>query len=292
MSFHLAAYLGVTPTPPAMQPVFLLPVTDMYLPSTPTGFLMPSPMKIVAAWAASRDTGEASPAGLASATINAPSLLRVAYPNIRPLSHHDGESTDPNVMNMVDHPLLLPASENVAILASVGAGAPGPGSEPIAALLWFCDELIPVPPGEIFTLRFAVSGAPATTPLIWSPVGTVVFDQSLPPGVYAVVGFEHWSTNAAAARLVFPGMHMRPGTLSMGHGTFFPSDQRTDRLFYEGGIGVYGSFSSYAPPSFEVFGGGGDTAHEGYLSVIRTGDIGGHPHQGAPTSGPPHVASR
>jgi len=282
MSFHLAAYVGETATPPTLQtPVLLPPAIDMYLPSTPTGFLLPSPMRIVAAWAASTDAGSASPAGLASATINAPSLLRVAYPSIRPLSHSVGESTDPNVMNLVAHPLLLPASENVGVLATVGAGATV-GNKPIVALLWFCDELVPVPPGEIFTLRFATSSAPVGTPGVWSPMGTIVFDQTLPPGNYTVVGFEHWNRNAAAARLVFPGMHMRPGTLSMSGGSAFPSDQRTDRLFYEGGLGVYGTFSAYAPPSFEVIGGGGgSTLHEGYLSVIRTGDV-GSPHERAP----------
>jgi hypothetical protein len=277
MAFHLAAYAGTTVNSPQPVP----PVTDMYLPSTQTGFLMPAPLKIVAAYAASPDTGGSNtnpPAGLRGAMITAPSLLRVAYPWIRPVSHRVGEDTDPNVMNMVGNPLQIPASESVGIDAGP---LPGGVGAPVYGLLWFCDQLVPVPAGEKFVLGFSANtGSNTTTPRVWSPVGTINFYQSLPPGNYAVVGFEHWSPNAVAARLIFPGLHMRPGTLSMagsatsatGNSSVFPSDKRTDRLFYEGGIGVYGNFNSFAPPSFEVLSEGTDSVHEGYLTVIRMGD--------------------
>jgi hypothetical protein len=124
----------------------------------------------------------------------------------------------------------------------------------------------------------------------WSAVGTINFDQSLPQGLYTVVGFEHWSPGALAARLVFPGMHMRPGTLSMAGGTTtFQASKRTDRIFYEGGIGVYGSFNSFAPPSLEVLAANADTLHEGYLTVIRTGDAGALSHSGSSSPGAHHL---
>jgi hypothetical protein len=130
----------------------------------------------------------------------------------------------------------------------------------------------------MFVLRFAATGLPATMANAWSPIGPVSFDQNLPAGAYTVVGFEHWSPTAIAARLSFPGMYLRPGTLSVAGsalgGTMFPPNVRPERLFYEGGIGVYGSFHSFAPPSIEVLTSGNDTMLEAYFTVIRTGGIG------------------
>lgn len=290
MAFHLAAYAD-TIVGTSTAPLALKPVTDMYLPSTTSGFLMPSAMKILAAYATSGGS-----TGIARASINAPSLARVAYPYIRPLGRL-GDVTDPNVMSLMSHPIMIPSSENVSVVA-VGGNTSG-ATYPVFALLWFCDQFVPEPPGEKFVLRFS-SNAP-TIANVWSPVGSLVFDQSLPPGAYTVVGFEHSSPSSIAARLVFPGMHLRPGTLSMtspsivGAAPVFIPDRRTDRLFYEGGIGVYGTFNSYAPPSLEVLTYLADTAtptHEGYLTVIRTGEAGQHSHLSGPGATHPHGGIR
>jgi hypothetical protein len=276
--FHLAAYSSSITNEGDVTAV-----TDMYLPSNSNGFLLPSPMKIVAAYATAAEGALAATAGLMGAAITAPSLARVAYPYIRPVSHNVGELTDPNVMNLISNPITLPASDFVGIHAFTD------GTSTAYALLWLCDQLSPVPAGEKFTLRFTATAS--TTAQVWSAVGTVKFDQSLPPGAYTVVGFEHWSPNAIAARLVFPGMHMRPGTLSMagtlGTGNRFPSNKRTDRIFYEGGLGVYGTFNSFAPPSIEVLASanGTNSAHEGYLTLIRTGDATPLPQMGGLVSG-------
>jgi hypothetical protein len=281
MSFHLAAYFDTIAATGVSQ--FVKPVTDMYLPSTTQGFLLPTAMRVVAAYASSPEVGGS---GLYRARVNAPSLLRVALPYIRPISHSLPENTDPNVMNLIAHPLALPASENVAIEA-VGTAGAGATPNPVCALLWFCDSLTPAPVGETYVLRFTATSTP-TFPGAWSPVGTMNFDQSLPAGVYTAVGLEHWSPNAIAARMVFPGMFTRPGTLSMGGGAGFQnsSNKRGERMFYEGGVGVFGSFNSFAPPSLEALTVASDTTHEGYLTVVRTGDVTSlSPTPGAPGGG-------
>jgi hypothetical protein len=267
MGFHLAAYYDQYDSEGSSKQ--LPPVTDMFLPSTPDGFLLPSPMKIVAAYVTSGSPTFGGIGTLTRAAITAPSLRRVAYPYIRPASTSVPEKTDPNVMNLVAHPITIPASESVGVLASIGPSADG---GPAYALLWLCDQLVPAPPGEAFVLRFQATSS-AMTVGAWSAVGTISFDQSLPPGAYTVIGFEHWCQEAVAARLVFPGSPMRPGTLSVGGASFDPA-KRTDRLFYEGGLGCYGIFNSFAPPSLEVLANYPDTEHEGYLTVIRTGDAG------------------
>ena len=270
MPFHLAAFGSSTLIPVAPAPVLLPPITDMYLPSTQTGFLLHVPMKVVAAYASSAD------GNLVRANISAPSLLRVSLPYIRPLGTHLGEPNDPNVMNLTHHPLTLPASENVGAFGVVQT----PGTTGYA-LLWLCEHLVPVPSGEKFTLRFATTAT--TVQYQWTPMGSITFDQSLPPGTYTVIGFEHWNANSIAARLLFPGMAMRPGVLSVT-----AVGGRTDRLFFEGGLGVFGAFSSYAPPSFEVLSTESESEmHEGYLHVVRTGEAGHHlqPSQAPPAQG-------
>jgi hypothetical protein len=287
MPFHLAAFTGPINTSGVRQT--LPPVTDPYLPTNMGGFLLPVPLKIVAAYATAPDTtgGAGTVNGLQNARINAPSLLRIAYPYIRPLSHTLGENSDPNVMNLVHRPLPIPASETVSVEVISGLLNQVPTNPNTAvALLWFCERLMPVPPGENFTLRFATT-SPATVPGAWSTIGTMIFDQSLPAGKYTVIGFEHWSPNAIAARLILPGLHVRPGTLSSAGAAPFQANKRPERLFFEGGIGVFGTFDSFAPPLVEVLTAGvsGDTQHETYLTVVRTGDIDHHQQaHGAPGS--------
>lgn len=276
MAFHLAAYSGTIAVPGVRQ--LVPPVVDMYLPSSATGFVLPTAMKVVAAYATS--PGLSTGAGLQNARINAPSLLRVSYPYIRPVSNNLGESQgNPNVMDLIAAPLSLPASETVSIEVVGGIVGQPPARSPVLALLWFCDALSPVPPGEMFVLRCSATGLPATRANVWSAIGPVSFDQSIPAGAYAVIGFEHWSPTAIAARLSFPGMYLRPGTLSSASppsllNQGFNAGIRSERLFYEGGIGVYGSFQSFAPPSLEVLTTNGDTTFEAYLTVIRTGEMG------------------
>ncbi|MFO0758926.1 MAG: hypothetical protein U0359_20705 [Byssovorax sp.] len=267
MTFHLAAYDSTS----SGSETILTPVTDMVLPTSSNGFLLPRPMMIIAAFA----TTASGDAAISRALISAPSLARVGNPYIRPIAH--GETTDPNVMNLISNPLKLPASENVSVGVVLASGVH------VNALLWFCEQIVPVPPGEKFTMRFTGAATSAPASASWVPVGTINFDGSLPPGEYTVVGFEHWSPNSVAARLIFPGSTMRPGTLSVNGNTFSPA-RRTDRIFYEGGIGVYGSFNAFAPPMLEVLTNGADSAHEGYLTLIRTGDMAGqssYPGSGA-----------
>src|SRR5262249_38123432 len=108
------------------------------------------------------------------------------------------------------------------------------------------------------------------------------FDQTIPSGTYAVVGFEHWSPTSIAARIVFPGSPRRPGTLSQNNKVIegpnpnvFDANARTHDIFYHGSLGVYGMFQTTAPPSIEVLTTGADASHEGYLRVVRVGDLTG-----------------
>ena len=120
-------------------------------------------------------------------------------------------------------------------------------------MLWLATKIDPVPKGESFWMRFT-SGT-ALAELKWTVI-TPSFDQSFPSGTYAVTGLEFTSPGAVAARLVFPGSVFRPGVVAQ-LGTLVTVSTaglaRTHQCFYDGSLGVYGTFQTSAPPSIEAF---------------------------------------
>lgn len=262
MSFHTVAFtVGSLTTSYGAVPG----VADTIFAPSGNGLLLPYDLWLIAAYA--------SHVNLLRARVNAPSLLRVGYPSIRPVQAAalGAPQVDPNLMTMLDSPLLLRSSEAVGIDAAASSGATA-----AIALMWLADKLDPVPPGESFWLRFTSTTAP-TTAFAWTVISPV-YDQAIPSGVYAVIGMEFFSTTAIAARIVFPGSVLRPGVLAQQGSS--AGLARTHRIFYEGALGVYGTFQTNSPPNVEVITGLGTDAAgsvDGYLRVVRIGDIGTSP---------------
>jgi hypothetical protein len=283
--FHTIAfsYNNATTSPPGSRASGqLLPVpavADTFFSASGTNaFLLPAEMKLVAAFTMSPT--------LDRARINSPSLLRVALSHIRPIQQGALPTTDPNVMADYVGEIEFPAGEPVGVDAAVL----DPGEPSIFALLWFAHrKLTPIPPGNAYWVHYTVesSTVPASgvtrlavlsppsdtadlvTPFRWSPLA-LSFEQTLPSGTYAVIGFEHTGPSAVAARLVFPGSAFRPGTVAMTS-----KGARTFDRVYDGSLGTYGIFRTAAPPAIEVLASSSDliTSHEGFLRVIRVGDL-------------------
>jgi hypothetical protein len=296
---HTVAYALNNTNPAAkVNTPALFPVPTVQDPffsaSGTTAFLLPSDMKLVAAYATS--------ASLQRARINSPSLLRVGFPLIRPIqvSPTDLPPTDPNFMLLNTNEVHFPAGEPVGIDTTTQNGQ----ENIIVALLWFvhCGEghsghhggeehhhegghslhhpqhhhLHHLPPGDSFWLRYVPADTAPVTPFRWTQV-TPVFDQTLPSGTYAVIGFEHSGPSVVGARLNFPGQVFRPGVV----GQTTPGG-RTNWAFYNGTFGLYGVFRTIAPPSVEVLtvtqnpqqpGDIPNQTHEGYVRVVRLGDV-------------------
>src|SRR5262249_35161743 len=150
--------------------------------------------------------------------------------------------------------LPMHAGEPITVAAAQNGIKP---AEAGVSLLWFCDRLDPVPPGDSFWLRYTADlsrnppPAPPPSGPTWSGI-TVTFDQTIPSGTYAIIGFEHWSPTAIAARIVIPSQLPRPGVVAMNGGIAFNGGARTHHAFYHGHLGVYGTFQTTSPPSIEV----------------------------------------
>lgn len=211
----------------------LPPVTDTIFATSGTGLLLPSDLKLVAAYAGSTS--------MLRARVNAPSLLRVGFPSIRPVMQNatisGAASPDPNFMPLIGSPLTLRANEPVGVDAATSAA-----SERAIGLLWFADKIEPVPQGEGFSLRFTTTAAIVTGQEGTWVVITPVFDQAFPSGTYAVTGLEFTGPGAVAARIVFPGSLYRPGVLAQP-GSLLASPPtvgatRTAQSFYDGSFGT------------------------------------------------------
>lgn len=227
---------------------------EVFATASATGVFVPAGMRLVAAFA-----GTVFGSGTwGRARLNAASLLRVAQPFITPLQASLGYD-NPNMQLLTDRPLLFPSSEVIGVDAALDSVAT---SADTAALLFFNDQFAPVPPGDGFWIRAAASSFTATTIERWSTV-TMAWDTTLPEGKYAVVGMVHVGP-AIAARLVFAGQVLRPGVVSVTS-----ASSRTHAAFYEGGFGLMGSFSAFAPPSVQILATNTSVGdHELYIRVV------------------------
>lgn len=300
MQVHTVAYAAKIPS---ASPAFALTaVQDQFFSALgSTAFLLPSEMKLIAAFAIGPS--------LQRARVNSPSLLRVGFPSIRPIQQAATAPNDPNMMVLHHNQLHLPPGEPVGIDAVTGTD-----QDLGIALVWFRHAhpqhmhpgQMPMSPGhheghhgqhhehgESFWLRYTAQtspdGSPANSvvsPLRWSQLNPV-FDQVIPSGTYEVIGFEHAGTTAIGARLIFPGSVYRPGTIANTSVA-----QRTFEGFYNGSFGIYGTFQTISPPAVEVLCTATDAApHEGYMRLIRVGDLTaqqthGHQHGSAGAGGP------
>lgn len=251
MSFHPLAFnlsTIVANTLTAMNVV----ADAVFSRASDTSFFVPAGTRIIAAYVGSA-------AGvMTQARINSPGFLRQSYPQVRPLGAALLPGSDPNVAVFADRPPLYASSD------LMGVDAESTGTTQVSAIIFAADKVEPIPQGESFWIRSSWTTT-AVTANAWSTlVGTGVLLPQLPDGVYAVIGLEHISAAGIAARLILPGQTLRPGTISGNAAT-----NRTARAFYEGELGLMGTYQAFAPPSIEVFCTGADTVHTVALRLIK-----------------------
>lgn len=127
----------------------------------------------------------------------------------------------------------------------------------------FSNAVDPVPQGEEMTVKFtSTTAAVANT---WT-LATYAFGNTLPEGLYAMLGSELVSTNAQSHRWTFWQQFYRPG---------FPSSTNQSNPEWAGvrdyRLGLAGMFSNVTPPNLEVLCNGTDNTHTGFLRMIKVG---------------------
>lgn len=226
------------------------PVTDNVILIQNSHWVFQNDMYLLAAAAM-----EATPARVRIVT---PSLRIPSTPWLRPLITGAVAPNMPVLPDYRGNPLLLKALEETQILAT---SAIAMGNENFTSLLFVGDGVTPPPAGNIVTMRGTSTTAAVANK--WSQI-TVTWQDTLPFGSYGIVGFQHQSTNAQAARLIINGQQWRPGALSVtALGNY------SHPMFLKGGLGLWGTFRSVAMPLVEVLANAADATHELYLEFVR-----------------------
>lgn len=200
-------------------------------------------------------------ANLTRARIVAPSFRPITNPEIRPFDQSLLPPDDPAIFNLMRNPLRLPQDEEIQIETSNNLGT---GSEQTTFLLsLLIGSRRPMPAGDVFIWR--ATSTDAATANTWTNVG-LTFDNDLPRGRWAIVGFEYQATNAFAARIIFDGEFFRPGVLAItGLGN------RPHPIMVDGSLGMLGEFDAFRPPEVEVLNNSTDADHEFFFRIMRIG---------------------
>jgi hypothetical protein len=145
-------------------------------------------------------------------------------------------------------PQLATGEQISAFVINSGAGA---DQEVVA--IWLADKAPTASTAEFRTIR--ATSATTMVAYTWSNTGTLLFEQTLPPGRYNVLGCRAQSATAILFRLVFPGYPWRPGAL--GNTDAFG---RTNYFTRYGQLGTWGTFDTTTFFTVDFMCTGADTA--------------------------------
>jgi hypothetical protein len=194
------------------------------------------------------------------ARLSSPTLNVVTSPYIRDVSLAVNVGNPQIVADYSENPLTIYPLEELAVLAANSAATSGVS----LAVLGLMVQYMPAPAGQILTIRG--TGAGTLVVNTWTNIGTITWQNTLPSGMYSIIGGEFFSAGATAGRFIVENQVWRPGGLGM-----ILETNRTDKLFRHGRMGVWGTFHSYAMPTVEMISASADTAEVVYMDIIKTG---------------------
>ena len=224
-------------------------VTDGILAIQNNNFILQEPHALLFAAAMSAD--------LQRARIVTPKFRQITTPWIRPITSAAVPGTEPRIADYRDYPLVFREREEI----SVEAFQSNAGAQEVTAFIGMSWGIQPAPRGDIYTMRgTSTTAAVADT---WTQIA-VTWQDSIPVGVFAVVGLNVQSTNARAARLILENQYPRPGSISTA-----TIGSQMHPAFRLGGLGIWGQFNSVRMPNVEVFANAADAAHEIYLDIVK-----------------------
>ena len=194
------------------------------------------------------------------AKIVTPMLRQITPPFIRPVNLGAAPISQQDVADYSEYPFQLRRNEEIAVELT---SAIAMGTEQSFALLGVTQGLMPVPQGDIFTIRgtsttAGVANTWVTTAMTWA--------DTLPEGRYAVVGLDVVGAVEIAARLIFEEQTWRPGCV----GNVLVSNQAPS-IFRKGRLGVWGQFNNYAFPQVQILNTTTTAVHTAYMDLIRVG---------------------
>ena len=249
--FHTAAYsLAIPPGSDLDMPAVL----DDILTITNNHFVMTANFQLVAAQVYSPLMDRAK--------ISSPTMRQIAPPYLRPVEQKLVGSSNYNMVLWDNNPFNLVPYEEIQLLATSTIGA---ATEQATGLIWIQQTEMMIPSGGWIPLRFASVGTAVLGR--WTTV-PVIFADTIPSGVYAMVLSEVFSSNGQAHRWIVSNQNLRPG-----YPSFVNSFSRHPYAVSKGQFGMMGQFKSNDLPRLQVYCNGVDAVHTGYLHVVRIGSL-------------------
>lgn len=193
------------------------------------------------------------------ARFDSPSLRRLTNNDVSPLNVGSSVLTPSRFVDLRDNPLTLDTDEALNFLAA--EDLTGAAQQTGIAIL--SDGDFSVPAGEIFTVR--ATGATTLTAYAWTNVA-LTFTQSLPAGVYELVGATGIAGDLVAFRFVGVGMTWRPGGIGVTALSAVPHP-----AFRRGGLGRWLQFSHNTPPTVDCLATAANTSETFLLDLIKIG---------------------
>lgn len=191
------------------------------------------------------------------ARINNATLRAIGLPSLSPVNQSLATLSLINVPMGGRHGPKLPIADEFGIECDATSAVQNTG------FLWLTDGNMNVSPNPIYTLQ--ASATITAVANVWTN-GTFAFTQTLPVGQYDVVGMDVVGTACIAGRLAFADGGPRPGVLARSSHAVLPSNQ-----FRFGNLGTFGTFTSYAQPTFDIFASAaGAVTVTMFLDVIKT----------------------
>lgn len=200
-------------------------------------------------------------AAVVDARIVVPSLRSITWPYIHPPDKAAAPSNDPSIMRYLGNGNRLMAAEGVSLQATTDATS---GPLDAQGFLWIYPNFVQAPQGDCYVMR-------ATASIVNAVVGTwgrgsIVLDNDLPSGQYALIGADARGANVAALRFRFPGQDLLPGIVAeQAAGEFLTDHQRFGRM------GLFGTFNSVQLPTIEVYALGTTSTQTLYLDIVKVG---------------------
>jgi len=195
--------------------------------------------------------------GLIRAQLDSPSLRRLLLYDINPVD----PNAEPAYTVAVQTPHRFNSPYPLDVNEPLSCAVLNTGTQWTTVLVWLSDGALTPVTGDFLTVR--ATGSTTLSPYEWTNVA-ITFDQTLPAGRYAVVGFRYQSTNAIAGRLVFPGYAWRPGLI--GIDTDYESPIT---IFRNGGLGIWGEFEHNTPPTVDCLARGADTSEIFHFDLLK-----------------------
>lgn len=237
--WHMLAFSSLLPATAGYNPVSA--VADQVFTTKGTNYQNPYNLGAFA--------GYAQNATMVRSRINTPSLRLRGFPLINPGTVGAAPPTNPNWLDMFDHPIYLRPDEDIEVDLDNGGVA-----TQATCFLWvtYSQNMAPQVNANVngADLRWVRATATFTTTsaFAWNGLTPITFDDTLEGGSYDVYGAEFFGATMIGARLAFQNQYWRPGTLA-----FASEGSRLPYPWYEQRMGFWGNFNTYSLPQLEVF---------------------------------------